>query len=308
VIGEFLPICEERADRARARRLRANQGHLREAVKHTGWDGGWYRRGYYDDGSPLGSRTGDECRIDALVQAWSVLSGAAPRARCEAAMDAVARELIEPDGLIRLLTPPFDRTPHDPGYIKGYVPGVRENGGQYTHAALWVIAAMARLGRSEEAVRLLEAASPITRARSERAARVYQVEPYVLAADVYTNPLHHGLGGWTWYTGSAGWMLRVILESVLGVSLEGGGTLVVRAAIPPSWPGYRLSLRPLDRVGTWNLVIRNTSHGPARVTRIRVDGKPMGPAAGVARIPLTDDGIDHDVEIELGSAVLNKRE
>jgi len=308
VIGEFLPLCEERADRARARRLRAHQGHLREAVKHTGWDGGWYRRGYYDDGSPLGSRTGDECRIDALVQAWSVLSGAAPRARCEAAMDAVARELIEPDGLIRLLTPPFDRTPHDPGYIKGYVPGVRENGGQYTHAALWVIAAMARLGRSEEAARLLEAASPITRARSERAARVYQVEPYVLAADVYTNPLHHGLGGWTWYTGSAGWMLRVILESVLGVSLEGGGTLVVRAAIPPSWPGYRLSLRPLDRVGTWNLVIRNTSHGPARVTRIRVDGKPMGPAAGVARIPLTDDGIDHDVEIELGSAVLNKRE
>ena len=299
VIGEFLPLCEGRGDLERARRLQAHQGHLREAVKHTGWDGGWYRRGYFDDGSPLGSRESDECRIDALVQAWSVLSGAAPRARCEAAMDAVARELIEPDGLIRLLTPPFDRTPRDPGYIKGYVPGVRENGGQYTHAALWVIAAMARLGRSEEAARLLEAASPITRAGSERAAQVYQVEPYVLAADVYTNPLHHDRGGWTWYTGSAGWMLRVILESVLGVSLEAGRTLVVRAAIPASWPGYRLGLRPWGREGIWELEVRNTSSLAAEVVGVTLDGRGIPPSGGVARIPLEDDGLGHRVEIEL---------
>jgi cyclic beta-1,2-glucan synthetase len=214
-------------------------------------------------------------------------------------MDAVARELIEPDGLIRLLTPPFDRTRRDPGYIKGYVPGVRENGGQYTHAALWVIAAMARLGRREEAARLLAAASPIARATTERAARVYQVEPYVLAADVYANPLHHGLGGWTWYTGSAGWMLRVMLESVLGVSLEAGRTLVVRAAIPPSWPGYRLRLRPLGREATWELEVRNPSSVGAQVVGVTLDGRKIPPDGGVARIPLEDDGRDHRVEIEL---------
>ena len=300
VIGEFLPLCGRRGDLPRARRLRAHQRHLRAAVKHTAWDGGWYRRGYYDDGSPLGSRASDECRIDALVQAWSVLSGAAPRARCEAAMDAVARELIDADGLIRLLGPPFDRTPRDPGYIKGYVPGVRENGGQYTHAALWVIAAMARLGRREEAARLLERAGPVARSGDERAARTYQVEPYVVAADVYANPLHRGRGGWTWYTGSAGWMLRVMLESVLGVSLEEGRTLVVRAAIPGSWPGYRLKLRPFGRPAAWDVVVRNRTERPTRVTGIRLDGTPIDPVAGVARIALSDDGLDHGVEIDLG--------
>ena len=300
VIGQFIPLCEGRSDGARAARLRAHQDRLSSALEHAGWDGEWYRRGYYDDGSPLGSRESDECRIDALVQAWSVLSGAVPQARCEQAMDALERELISwEDGLVRLLAPPFDRTTHDPGYIKGYVPGVRENGGQYTHAALWVVAAMAHLGRRNEAARLLALLSPVTRSGSPAEAEVYQVEPYVVAADVYDNPQHRGLGGWTWYTGSAGWMLRVTLESLLGVTVEEGKALVVRAAIPAAWPGFRLRLRPLGRQGTYEVEVRNTS-GAAQVVGVSLDGRPLSPADGVARIPLTDDGLDHHIEIELG--------
>src|SRR5262245_31035109 len=300
VIAAFLPLCERRGDRARGQRLRAHQRHLREAVKQNGWDGGWYRRGYYDDGTPLGSQGGDECRIDALVQAWSVLSGGAPRARCEQAMDAVLRELVSwREGLVRLLSPPFDRTPHDPGYIKGYLPGVRENGGQYTHAALWVVAALARLGRSEEAARVLEILSPVFHARSPAAVEAYQVEPYVVAADVYDNPQHRGRGGWTWYTGSAGWMLRVTLEEVLGVAIEEGRNLVVRPAIPADWPGYRVGLRPLGRAGTWDISVR-VGAGVARVVAVRVDGRPVAPDRGVARIPIPEDGCDHRVEIDLG--------
>jgi cellobiose phosphorylase len=300
VIGEFIPLCEGRADGARAARLRAHQERLSAALEQAGWDGEWYRRGYYDDGSPLGSRENDECRIDGLVQAWSALSGAAPPGRSEQAMDAVERELISwEDGLVRLLTPPFDRAPHDPGYIKGYVPGVRENGGQYTHAALWVVAALARLGRRDRAARLLELLSPVAHTGSGAGVEAYQVEPYVVAADVYDNPQHRGRGGWTWYTGSAGWMLRVTLESVLGVSLEQGRTLVVRAAVPADWPGFRARLRPFGRVGAYEVVVRNASTVASRVIGVRLDGKPMPPVDGVARIPLVDDGADHRVEIDL---------
>ena len=300
VIDEFVPLCEARADHPRAARLRAHQESLHAALEEAGWDGDWYRRGYYDDGSPLGSRASDECRIDALVQAWTALSGAVPRSRAEQAMDAVERELISPeDGLIRLLAPPFDRTPRDPGYIKGYVPGVRENGGQYTHAALWVIAAMARLGRRERAADLLARLSPVTRSGSRELAGRYQVEPFVLAADVYDNPRHRGMGGWTWYTGSAGWMLRVTLESVLGVTIEGGKTLVVRAAMPPSWPGFRLRLQPFGRAGGYEIEVRNDSSEASEVVAVTLDGRALEPEAGVARIPLSDDGVDHHVDIVL---------
>jgi cyclic beta-1,2-glucan synthetase len=300
VIDAFLPLCERRRDAMRAERLRAHQAALREAIERAGWDGAWYRRGYYDDGTPLGAADSDECRIDALVQAWAVLSGAAPAARAERAMDAMTRELVSWDeGTLWLLAPPFDRTPHDPGYIKGYLPGVRENGGQYTHAALWGVAAMARLGRREEAARLLERMSPVWRSRTAEHAGVYQVEPYVVAADVYSNAQHRGRGGWTWYTGSAGWMLRVTLESILGVTLERGSTLVVRASIPAGWSGYRMRLRPFGRAGTWSVEVRNGSPG-TRVAAISVDGRPVHPVDGVARLPLPDDGRDHQVEIQLG--------
>ncbi|HKQ59134.1 MAG TPA: glycosyl transferase, partial [Candidatus Eisenbacteria bacterium] len=295
VIDAFAPLCERRGDAGRAARLRAHQERLREAIERDGWDGEWYRRGFYDDGTPIGSRDSDECRIDALVQAWAVLSGAAPRDRCEQAMDAVERELVDRErGMVRLLAPPFDRTPRDPGYIKGYLPGVRENGGQYTHAAMWVVAAMARLGRRDQATQLLRGLSPVSHGMSALGA--YQVEPYVVAADVYANPQHMGRGGWTWYTGSAGWMLRVLLEELLGVSIEDGRTLVLRAACPREWPGFRVRLRPFGRAGTWDVEVgRGDEMGAG--PRATVDGRPVALADGVARIPLVEDGLDHRVEI-----------
>ncbi len=300
VLDGFLPLCEARADAARVTRYQEHRQRLQVALEAAGWDGGWYRRGYFDDGTPLGSRESEECRIDALVQAWAVLSGAAKPERCERAMDAVERHLVSwDDGLIRLLWPPFDRTPHDPGYIKAYVPGVRENGGQYTHAALWVIAALARLGRREAVARLLKWMSPVTRSLTSEAAEIYQAEPYAVAADICTNPRYPGRAGWTWYTGSSGWMMRIALESLLGVSLEEGRTLVVRAAIPGTWPGYRLRLRPWGRRGCCEVVVRNSSGRAAEVVGVLVDGKDLGPEDGCARVPLPDDGVDHRVDIEL---------
>ncbi len=301
VLEDFIPLCESRGDSLRVSGYREHQRRLSEALETSGWDGDWYRRGYYDDGAPLGSRNDEECRIDALVQAWATLSGAAPRERCERAMDAVESNLVSwEDGMVRLLTPPFDRTTHDPGYIKGYVPGVRENGGQYTHAALWVVAAMARLGRRDRAARLLELLSPVTQSRSRERATVYQAEPYVVAADVSGNPQHRGRAGWTWYTGSSGWMLRIALEEVLGVRLEGGDTVVVRAAIPASWPGYSVTLRPWGRRGLWHIRVVKPSGEASEVVRIRLDGREIEPAAGVARIPVGSDDGDHRAEVELG--------
>ncbi len=218
-IDGFAPIAEARGETARAAKYRKYRADVLEAVEDTAWDGDWYLRGYYDDGTPLGSARGRECRIDALVQAWATLSGAAPPDRAARALDAAEEHLVDEDaGLIRLLSPPFDFAldPHDPGYIKGYVPGVRENGGQYTHAALWVVAALAKAGRRERAARLLAMLSPVAHTRGPADVARYKVEPYVLAADVYGAEPLTGRGGWTWYTGSSGWYFRVAVEAVLG--------------------------------------------------------------------------------------------
>ncbi|MFN2370306.1 MAG: GH36-type glycosyl hydrolase domain-containing protein, partial [Candidatus Krumholzibacteriia bacterium] len=205
VIDAFAPWCEARGDGERAARYRGHRDELAAALNDGGWDGDYYRRGYYDDGAPLGTHLARECRIDGLVQAWSVLSKVAPPERARQALDAIERHLVdERHGLIRLLTPPFVDTPHDPGYIKGYVAGVRENGGQYTHAALWMVRAMAEAGRRERAAPLLEMLCPLTHTATPEGLARYQVEPYVVAADVYGAPPHEGRGGWTWYTGSSG--------------------------------------------------------------------------------------------------------
>src|SRR3989449_2338176 len=291
VLGRFIPLCERRADGDRAERYRAHRTALAAALEEAGWDGAWYRRAYYDDGTPLGSAASDECRIDALAQAWAVISGAAPRERAAQAMDAVERELVSRDaGLIRLLTPPFDRTTHDPGYIKGYVPGIRENGGQYTHAALWVVRAMAELGRRDRAAALLEMLGPVHHASTREAAEVYRVEPYVVAADVYGVPPHVGRGGWTWYTGSAGWMLRVALESVLGVTLEGGHTLRVAPCIPDVWPGFKVKLRLPDGKTRYEVEVVNPARHAATVVSATVDGEPAAVVSGAAQGPLSADG------------------
>ena len=207
--------------------------------------------------------------------------------------------MAEADGLIRLLAPPFDRTAHDPGYIKGYVPGVRENGGQYTHAALWAVQALAEAGRHERAARLLEMLSPASHARTLEAAQRYMVEPYVVAADVYGAPPHVGRGGWTWYTGSAGWMFRVVLETLLGGRLEQGATLVLRPRLPAAWPEVELRWRLPDGT-TYRISMVNPAGRGGAVARATLDGEPLAIEAGAARVALRQDRGRHAVRIELG--------
>jgi cyclic beta-1,2-glucan synthetase len=247
-LHDFAALCDRvgLADEAEAQRARA--AHLHRALEEQGWDGGWYRRAYYDDGTPLGSAQNRECRIDSIAQSWAVLSGAPRTPRTQQAVQAVLDNLVRwDDGLILLLTPPFDRTPRDPGYIKGYLPGVRENGGQYTHAATWVAWAMADLGDGDTAARLFGLLGPIRHADTPQKALRYVVEPYVVAADVYGAPPHTGRGGWTWYTGSSGWLYRVGIEAILGLRLE-GGELRVEPRLPRDWPGFTATVSLEDRV------------------------------------------------------------
>jgi len=301
IIDAFAPLCERRGDAARAARYRAHRDRLAATLNDTGWDGQWYRRGYYDDGAPLGSHENRECRIDALAQSWSVLSKVASPERAAQAMDQVESQLVNDDErLIRLLIPPFVDTPRDPGYIRGYVAGVRENGGQYTHAATWVVRAMAELGRRNRAAVLLDLLNPVLHAATPAQADRYLVEPYVVAADVYGAAPHVGRGGWTWYTGSSGWLQRVALESVLGLRMEDGQTLVVAPCVPDAWPQYRLEWR-LPGDNTWyEIVVNNPTGCSATVVAVAIDGQELAPCDGQARLPLRRDGCRHLVEITLG--------
>ena len=303
ILNHFIPHCERRGDEARAARYRAYRSHLAAAVNADdgGWDGAWYRRANYDDGAPLGSAANDECRIDTIAQGWSVLSGAAPPDRAAQALDAMERYLVsEREGIIRLLTPAFDKTPHDPGYIKGYLPGVRENGGQYTHGALWAVRALAEFGRNERAAPLLEMLSPVSHARTASEVAVYQTEPYVIAADVYGVAPHVGRGGWTWYTGSAGWMYRVALESVLGFRLSGGDAIALRPCIPDAWPGFTLRYGVPGDAATYEIVVRRAADGATVAT---VDGAALAVDDGAVVIPLHRDGAAHHVAVTLGRDV-----
>ncbi|MBD9593298.1 MULTISPECIES: cyclic beta-(1,2)-glucan synthase [Ensifer] len=234
----FLPFARERKDEARITRWEAHLEALKKALATAGWDGDYYRRGYYDDGTPLGTSEALECRIDSIAQSWSVLSGEGDEQRSLKAMDAVMAELVDPDQrIVRLFTPPLERTSQDPGYIKAYPPGVRENGGQYTHAATWVALAFAEQGRAEEAWRVFQMLNPISHAENREAAEHYRVEPYVVAADIYGEGDLAGRGGWTWYTGSAGWLYRVGVEGILGIRRQ-GDRLVIRPVLPAAWNGY----------------------------------------------------------------------
>lgn len=303
ILGDFIPVCGRNSDYNRARRYAAFRSHLAEALNEQGWDGEWYRRAWYDNGKVLGSETSDECRIDALAQAWAVMSRAAPWVRAEAAMDAVERLLIsEPEGLIRLLAPPFENTPDDPGYIKGYVAGVRENGGQYTHAALWVVRALAELGRRDQAVRLLEMLSPVNHTLTPEAVAVYQLEPFSVAADVYGAEPHIGRGGWSGYTGSAGWLLRVTLESILGLELVEGHALRLRPCIPDDWPGFHLRYQLPDGGATYEITVCSPEGCAKRVVAVEIDERPGRIEYGAACIPLFHDGHVHQVQVTLAEA------
>ncbi|HUH49126.1 MAG TPA: protein ndvB, partial [Mycoplana sp.] len=239
----FAAIARERGDATRARKWLAHLENLKAALESAGWDGAHYRRGYFDDGSPLGADGNTECRIDSIAQSWSVLSGEGDKERAQLAMDAVLVKLAdEQTGILKLFTPPFEKGVPDPGYIKGYPPGVRENGGQYTHAATWVVMALAAQGRADDAWNCLVMLNPVNHSSSREAADLYRVEPYVVAADVYGEGDLKGRGGWSWYTGSAGWLYRVAVEGILGIRKR-AGRLVVTPVLPSDWPGFSAVVR-----------------------------------------------------------------
>jgi cellobiose phosphorylase len=298
ILTGFVPLCRLRGDRERADRYGAYLAALGRALDREGWDGAWYRRAWYDNGAPLGSAASDECRIDAIAQAWAVLSRAAPAAKATAALDALERYLVdETAGILRLLTPAFDRTPNDPGYIKGYLPGVRENGGQYTHGALWAVRALAEAGRRERAAPLLEMLSPVRHGGTPSRAARYQVEPYVVPADVYGVAPHLGRGGWTWYTGSAGWMFRVGLESILGLTVLENTRLRLAPCLPAAWPGFRLTYRLPGEGPAYAIVVRREA---ASLTRATLDGRALEVTEGGAVIvPIGGRGTRR-VEVALG--------
>jgi cyclic beta-1,2-glucan synthetase len=301
VLRRFEPLAEARGDADRAARWAAHRAALERALETHAWDGAWYRRAWFDDGTPLGTAAAAECRIDLLPQAWAVLSGAAPRARAEAALDAALRELWLPEGrLLRLLAPPFDRSEPSPGYIQGYLPGIRENGGQYTHAACWAVRALAELGRREQAFELLEKLLPVHHARTPEQVAVYQVEPYVVAADLYAVAPHVGRGGWTWYTGSSGWLLRVALESVLGLRIEDGRRCRLRPCVPDAWPGFTIAYTVPGGSTRYAIRVENPERASERVVALRLDGRALEPEDGAAVWPLAADGALHEVEVRLG--------
>ena len=290
----FAPMAEDRGDAVRATSWRRHTEVLKDALEQA-WDGEWYRRAYFDNGKPLGSASNDECRIDSIAQSWSVISRAGDPLRAAQAMAAVGKHLVrEDDGMALLFTPPFDRTPLDPGYIKGYPPGIRENGGQYTHAAAWSVIAFAMLGDGDKAGALFSALSPISHSSTPDAVRRYRVEPYVVAADLYSTPPHVGRGGWTWYTGSAGWLYRAGLEWILGFRLQ-GAVLLIDPCIPKHWPGFGITFQ--YHSSRYDIRIENPDGVCRGVGRAELDGAVLPDQP--ARIPLTDDGASHRVRIVL---------
>jgi cyclic beta-1,2-glucan synthetase len=293
-LTRFAPLCEHMGEAGRADELRRHAETLRQALEASAWDGEWYRRGYYDDGTTLGSVASAECRIDSLPQSWAVLTAAADPQRAAAALDAVHRHLVrEDDGLILLLAPPFDRGTEDPGYIKAYPPGVRENGGQYTHAAIWVLWALAELGGADRAVALLQKLLPIHHARTREAAERYRVEPYVLAADVYGSPPWTGRGGWTWYTGAAGWAYRFGIEMLLGIRRD-HGALRIDPCIPRRWPEFEVTLR--DGATSFRIRVTNPRGVSRGVAAVLLDGAPLAQPV----LPPLRDGRLHEVAVTIG--------
>jgi cyclic beta-1,2-glucan synthetase len=295
ILGRFANLAEKRNELDRAARYREQARLLSAAVEEHAWDGGWYRRAYFDDGTPLGSALNDECRIDSIAQSWAVISGSADPDRVRQAMKAVEEWLVRvEEKLILLFAPPFDKGSLHPGYIKGYLPGIRENGGQYTHAATWVVQAAALLGQGNLAFRLFSLLNPINHAAVMAEVSRYRVEPYIMAGDIYSQPPHTGRGGWTWYTGSASWLYRIGLENLLGFHRE-GKNLRLEPCIPRDWKEYELIYR--YRSSTYRIRVQNPDAVERGVRTMRLDGQDI--ASGT--IELKDDQQDHRVQVVMGT-------
>jgi len=292
----FALLADSRGDAAKSALWRGHAAVVQQAIEREAWDGEWYRRGYFDDGSPLGSIANEECRIDSISQSWGVISGAAQPARAVRAMSAVDAQLVSRgDGLVRLLTPPFDRSEPDPGYIRAYPPGLRENGGQYTHAALWSTLAFAQLGDGDRAGELWSLINPINHARTRASVDRYKVEPYVVCADVYSAPAHVGRGGWTWYTGSAGWMYRTAIEGILGIHVR-GTELRISPCIPRTWPGFEIHYRYGS--SDYRITVENPQGVNRGIAQATLDGQTI--SGRPCDIGLLDDGLPHQVRVTLG--------
>jgi cyclic beta-1,2-glucan synthetase len=293
-LRDFAPVAQARRDAGRATRWLEHARRLTDAVDTHGWDGEWYRRAFFDDGSPVGSTTSPECRIDAIAQSWAVIAGTGDARRAATAVVASERLLLDQEaGLMSLLSPPFTGAGPDPGYIASYPAGLRENGGQYTHGALFTLRALAMLGDNERVERLLTALNPVRHSLTPEAVERYRVEPYVIAADVYSAPEHLGRGGWTWYTGSAGWFYRVVLEDVLGFRRQ-GNRVTLNPCLPASWPKAEIVYR-YGR-STLRILVENARGEVTGEDALRVDGRPRPERV----LELVDDGRTHDVRLRVG--------
>lgn len=296
-LNTFADLAQRYGDSGHAAEWRRQADDLKRAIEREAWDGDWYRRAFFDDGTPLGSASNSQCRIDSIAQSWAVISQIAEPAHAARAMAALDKFLLRRDDKLSLLfTPPFDSPAHDPGYIKGYPPGIRENGGQYTHAALWAAQAFAIQGEGDAVGALLAMLNPVYHADSQAAVDRYKVEPYVACADIYSIPPHVGRGGWTWYTGSAGWMYRVMLEFLLGFRVQ-GTSLLLEPCIPHGWPAFEIRFQ--YRSARYEIRVENPLGVCGGVFAMKLDGKVIG-VNGKATVQLSDDGAMHTVQIVLG--------
>ncbi len=299
-LEEFAKVCDSRDEAKRAEKYRQHAKLLIKNLEKNGWDGDWYLRAFFDNGTPLGSHTNDECQIDSIAQSWSVISGFGNKERANKAMQSVDERLIKEDEkLALLLTPSFDKTALDPGYIKGYPPGIRENGGQYTHAAAWTIIAFAMLGKGEKAHEIFAMINPINHTNTADDLATYRTEPYAVAADVYSNPQHVGRGGWTWYTGAAGWLYRAALENILGFN-KSGETLTITPSIPRDWKEFEITYR--HKTATYHIRVENPHGVSSGSVEIEIDGKTLSSN----QIKLIDDGQAHNVRIILTDLAVKK--
>jgi len=297
VLGDFLALCDQPALSAIRKKFELHMEKLKTALEKNGWDGEWYKRAYSDDGSAVGSATNKDCKIDSIAQSWAVLSNAGNPVRAAGAMAKVWEHLVnEKSQIILLLTPPFDQGPQDPGYIKGYVPGVRENGGQYTHAAIWVMMAYAKLGDGNKTFELFKMLNPILHSKTQAEANTYKIEPYVLAGDVYAGGALEGRGGWSWYTGSAAWYYRAGLESILGFNLQ-GSVLKITPCIPNTWKKYAITYQ--YKTSKYVIEVNN----PTGVNGGNVDFELDGIVLPGSEVHLVDDGKPHHIRATLKKTV-----